>query len=310
MTSKECIIVAGPTAVGKTAEAIRLAKFYNTSIISADSRQCYKELNIGVARPTEEELKEVKHYFIANHSITENISAAIFAREAREYLDEIFKDHDKAIVCGGTGLYIKALVEGLDNIPPIPSEIREAVIQLYYENGIDALRNTLLELDPTFSVHGDIHNPQRMMRALEVVLHTGRSIFEYHTSKREEGEGLPAGRQGGEREEEVEYNYNVDNDYNNYNNSTITFTYKILDLPRAELYDRINMRVDKMIEDGLEDEVRILIAYKELPALQTVGYKELFDYFDGKCTREEAIDKIKQHTRNYAKRQVTWFKRL
>lgn len=290
MTNKECIIVAGPTAVGKTAEAIRLAKFYNTSIVSADSRQCYKELNIGVARPTEEELKEVKHYFIANHSITENISAASFAREAREYLDEIFKDHDKAIVCGGTGLYIKALVEGLDNIPPIPSEIRAAVIQLYNENGMDALRNKLLELDATFSVHGDIHNPQRMMRALEVVLHTGSSIYKYHNRERDKGGGT--GEEG------------------KYNNSTITFTYKILDLPRAELYDRINMRVDKMIEDGLEDEARTLIAYKELTALQTVGYKEFFDYFDGKCTREEAIDKIKQHTRNYAKRQVTWFKRL
>ncbi len=305
MTQKECIIVAGPTAIGKTAEAIRLAKLYNTSIISADSRQCYKELKIGVAQPSEQELKEVKHYFIANHSITENISAASFAREARGYLDEIFQKSDKAIVCGGTGLYIKALVEGLDNIPPIPTDIREQVIQLYKEKGIDALRNRLLELDPMFASQGDVNNPQRMMRALEVVLHTGASIFGYHSSEREKGEGRR--EKGGGRREKGEY---IDNNYNNFNDSTITFTYRILDLPREVLYERINKRVDIMIEEGLEDEAKSLITYKDSPALQTVGYKEFFDHFDGKCTKEEAIEKIKQHTRNYAKRQITWFKRV
>lgn len=310
MKEKQCIIVAGPTAIGKTAEAIRLAKLYSTSIISADSRQCYHELNIGVARPTDEELKEVKHYFIANHSITENISAATFAKEASAYLDEIFKDHEIAIVCGGTGLYIKALVEGLDDIPPIPDEIRAEVIQLYKEKGIDGLRNRLLKLDPLFAERGDVHNPQRMMRALEVVVFTGRSIFEFH-QKREEGEGTRDERRGTrDKGEYKDNNDNNDNNYNNYNNATITFTYRIIELPREELYNRINKRVDLMIEEGLEDEVRSLIAYKNLPALQTVGYKEFFEYFDGKCTREEAIEKIKQHTRNYAKRQVTWFKRL
>lgn len=303
MTQKECIIVAGPTSVGKTAEAIRLAKLYNTSIISADSRQCYKELNIGVARPSVQELNEVKHYFIANHSITENISAASFAKEARAYLNEIFKNHDKAIVCGGTGLYIKALVEGLDKIPTIPKEIREEVIHLYKMNGVDALRKRLLDLDANYPSHGDINNPQRMMRALEVVLFTGFSIYEYHNRERDKA-CVPAGRDEAQGTREEEYNYN------NYNNSTITFTYRILDLPREILYERINKRVDQMINDGLEDEVRSLISYKNLPALQTVGYKEFFDYFDGKCTREEAIEKIKQHTRNYAKRQVTWFKKL
>ena len=296
MKEKQCIIVAGPTAIGKTAEAIRLAKLHNTSIISADSRQCYRELKIGVARPTEDELKEVKHYFIANHSITENVSAATFAKEASTYLDEIFKDHDVAIVCGGTGLYIKALVEGLDDIPPTPDEIRAEVIQLYKEKGIDALRNRLLALDPSFAGRGDIQNPQRMMRALEVVVSSGRSIFDFH-QKRDKGED----------EDNNDNNYN---NYNNYNNVKICFKYKILALPREVLYQRINKRVDKMIEEGLEDEVRSLMAHKDLPALQTVGYKEFFDYFDGKCTREEAIDKIKQHTRNYAKRQVTWFKRI
>ena len=317
MKEKQCIIVAGPTAIGKTAEAIRLAKLYNTCIISADSRQCYRELRIGVARPTEDELKEVKHYFIANHSVTESISAATLAKEASAYLDEIFEDHDVAIVCGGTGLYIKALVEGLDDIPLIPDEIRVETIRLYKEKGIDALRNKLLDLDPSFAGRGDIHNPQRMMRALEVVLFLGKSIFDFHQKRgkgggrREEGAGRRDERRGTRDEEEYkDNNDNKDNNYNNYNNSTITFTYRIIDLPRELLYERINQRVDKMIEDGLEEEARSLMEYKELPALQTVGYKEFFDYFEGKCTREEAIEKIKQHTRNYAKRQVTWFKRI
>ena len=317
MKEKQCIIVAGPTAIGKTAEAIRLAKLYNTCIISADSRQCYRELRIGVARPTEDELKEVKHYFIANHSVTESISAATFAKEASAYLDEIFEDHDVAIVCGGTGLYIKALVEGLDDIPLIPDEIRVETIRLYKEKGIHALRNKLLDLDPSFAGRGDIHNPQRMMRALEVALFLGKSIFDFHQKRgkgggrREEGAGSRDERRGTRDEEEYkDNNDNKDNNYNNYNNSTITFTYRIIDLPRELLYERINQRVDKMIEDGLEEEARSLMEYKELPALQTVGYKEFFDYFDGKCTREEAIEKIKQHTRNYAKRQVTWFKRI
>ena len=291
MKEKQCIIVAGPTAIGKTAEAIRLAKLYNTSIISADSRQCYRELRIGVARPTEDELKEVKHYFIANHSITENISAATFAKEASAYLDEIFEDHDVAIVCSGTGLYIKALVEGLDDIPLITDEIRVETIRLYKEKGIDALRNKLLDLDPSFAGRGDIHNPQRMMRALEVVLFLGKSIFDFHKSV--DNSQLTVNRQ-----------------QSTVNRQQISFTYNILKLPRELLYERINQRVDKMIEDGLEEEARSLMEYKELPALQTVGYKEFFDYFDGKYTREEAIEKIKQHTRNYAKRQVTWFKRI
>ena len=291
MKEKKCIIIAGPTAIGKTAEAIRLAKLYNTCIISADSRQCYRELRIGVARPTEDELKEVKHYFIANHSVTENISAATFAKEASAYLDEIFEDHDVAIVCGGTGLYIKALVEGLDDIPLIPDEIRVETIRLYKEKGIDALRNKLLDLDPSFAGRGDIHNPQRMMRALEVVLFLGKSIFDFHKSV--DSSQLTVNRQ-----------------QSTVNRQQISFTYNILKLPRELLYERINQRVDKMIEDGLEEEARSLMEYKELPALQTVGYKEFFDYFDGKYTREEAIEKIKQHTRNYAKRQVTWFKRI
>jgi len=175
--NKKVIVVAGPTAVGKTAAAIALAQQYNTEIISADSRQCFKELNIGVARPTDKELSTVKHYFIANHSIHESITAGSFAREAKGYLKSIFETHNVAIVCGGTGLYIKALVEGLDEIPPVPSNIREEVIQLFEEKGIDTLRAKLLSVDPAFAEHGDINNPNRMMRALEVVLHTGEELI-------------------------------------------------------------------------------------------------------------------------------------
>lgn len=278
--NKSVIIVAGPTAVGKTAEAIRLAKSYGTEIISADSRQCYKELHIGVARPTPFELAEVKHHFIGNHSIHENITAGSFAREASMYIEEILKTRDTAVVCGGTGLYIKALVDGLDEIPPIPLEIRNEVIQLFETKGIEALRKGLLEIDPAFQQHGDINNPNRMMRAMEVALHTGMPIYQFQINA--ECRGI---------------------------NSKYNIKYNILSLPREMLYQRINERVDKMMGEGLEEEAKTVYPFKELTALQTVGYKELFDYFDGILTREAAVEKIKQHTRNYAKRQITWFKR-
>lgn len=278
--NKSVIIVAGPTAVGKTAEAIRLAKSHGTEIISADSRQCYKELHIGVARPTPFELAEVKHHFIGNHSIHENITAGSFAREASMYIEEILKTRDTAVVCGGTGLYIKALVDGLDEIPPIPLEIRNEVIQLFETKGIEALRKGLLEIDPAFQQHGDINNPNRMMRAMEVALHTGMPIYQFQINA--ECRGI---------------------------NSKYNIKYNILSLPREMLYQRINERVDKMMGEGLEEEAKTVYPFKELTALQTVGYKELFDYFDGILTREAAVEKIKQHTRNFAKRQITWFKR-
>lgn len=277
MPTKYCIVVAGPTAVGKTSEAIRLAKIYKTEIISADSRQCYKELRIGVARPSEKELTEVSHHFIANHSITENITAAIFEQEALRHLEKIFKNNDYAIVCGGTGLYIKALAEGLNEIPKIPESVRQEVINAYNNYGIKVLRKTLLEKDPNFSIHGDVHNPNRMMRALEVVMHTGNTLNSYQTTKI------------------------AVRDFN--------ISYKIMELPREYLYEKIDIRVDKMIAAGLEEEVRSLIEYQDRPALQTVGYHEFFDYFNGLISKKEAIEKIKQHTRNYAKRQTTWFKK-
>lgn len=277
MPTKHCIVIAGPTAVGKTAEAIRLAKLYKTEIISADSRQCYRELSIGVARPSEEELKEVTHHFIANHSITENITAASFEKEALYHLEEIFKNNDHAIVCGGTGLYIKALAEGLNEIPQIPDSVRQEIIELYNNYGIEILRKTLLEKDPDFPLHGDVDNPNRMMRALEVILHTGNTLNSYQTGKK-------AAR-----------NFDI--------------SYQIMELPREYLYEKIDERVDKMITAGLEEEVRSLIEYQDRPALQTVGYNEFFNYFNGLISKKEAIEKIKQHTRNYAKRQTTWFKK-
>lgn len=276
MSNKHCIIVAGPTAAGKTAEAIRIATALGTEIVSADSRQCYRELNIGVARPSREELAVVRHHFIANHSVEEDITAASFEQEALGTFEHIFKHHDHAVVCGGTGLYIKALVEGLDEIPTIPDAVRKKVMQLFEEHGTDALRKSLLEQDPGYAEHGDPNNPNRMMRALEVVLHTGNPIRKYQQGKK------------------AERNFTVE--------------YRIIQPPREVLYEKINQRVDDMIEQGLEEEVYRLLPHQHRTALQTVGYKEFFDFFAGKLSREQAIEKIKQHTRNYAKRQMTWFR--
>jgi tRNA dimethylallyltransferase len=291
MAEKECIIVVGPTAVGKTAEAIKIATALKTDIISADSRQCYKEMKIGVARPSDAELSMVRHHFIANHSIHENITAASFEKEALACLDMIFQDHDQAVVCGGTGLYIKALAEGLDDIPEVPIAVRNEVISIHQDKGLEGLRDALLNLDPGFAIHGDIHNPNRMMRALEVIMHTGFPIAHYQkgVAHKHQGEDQLSSAVG-------KRNFKI--------------RYRLIQMPREDLYTRINNRVNMMMAEGLEDEARSLFEFKHLTALQTVGYKELFDFFEGKCSREDAIEKIKQHTRNYAKRQITWFSRL
>ena len=291
MAEKECIIIVGPTAVGKTAEAIKIATALKTEIISADSRQCYKEMKIGVARPSDAELSAVRHHFIANHSIHENITAASFEKEALACLDIIFQDHDQAVVCGGTGLYIKALAEGLDDIPEVPIAVRNEVIAIHQTKGLEGLRDALLSLDPGFAINGEIHNPNRMMRALEVILHTGFPIAHFQ-------KGIAQKHLG-----EADSSRLVDK-------RNFSIRYQFIQMPREDLYARINHRVDMMMAEGLEDEAQTLFEYRHLSALQTVGYKELFDFFEGKYSREEAVEKIKQHTRNYAKRQITWFSRL
>jgi tRNA dimethylallyltransferase len=278
LRKKTLIIITGPTASGKTSLAIKTALHYSADIISADSRQCYRELNIGVAKPTDDQLKLVKHYFINSHSIVEEVNAATFASYAEEALEQIFSTRDVAVMVGGTGLYIRAFIEGLHDIPSVPAEIRDQVRAAYDENGISWLRDELTLRDPLYARVGEMENPQRMMRALEVKLATGLSIKEFHGD-----------RQTREREYEIRK--------------------YALDIPREQLYDNINRRVDEMIQNGLVEEARSFLPYRHLNALQTVGYTELFQYFDGNYTLEQAIEKIKQNTRNYAKRQLTWFRR-
>jgi tRNA dimethylallyltransferase len=274
---KTVIIIAGPTAVGKTAVAIQLAKHFNTEIISADSRQCFKELNIGVARPSPEELKQIPHHFIASHSITEEVNAATFEQYALAKTNELFQKYDVVVMVGGTGLYLKAFGEGLDTIPAINTAIRENIINEYEEKGLDWLQQQVQQKDPAFYASGEIQNPQRMMRALEVIASTGQSILSFR------------------KNEKTERPFHI---------------IKIgLELPKEDLHRNIHTRVDAMMEAGLLEEVKQLTGYKNLNALQTVGYKELFDYLDGSLSLAEATERIKINTRQYAKRQMTWFKK-
>ncbi len=273
---KKVIIIAGPTAVGKTAAAIRVAQHYQTEIISADSRQCFRELNIGVARPSPEELQHVPHHFIASHSVHDDVSAAVFEDYAMKVASEIFKNKDLLVMAGGTGLYIKAFMQGLDHIPQIDASIRMSIQTNYETKGIEWLRSELISVDPLYISSASLDNPQRMMRALEVVTATGKSIIEYRQSIKKE--------------------------------RPFDIHLIQLELPREELYQRINMRVDQMIEKGLAKEAEQFYPYRHHNALQTVGYTELFDYMEGKISMGVAIEIIKQHTRNFAKRQGTWFK--
>jgi tRNA dimethylallyltransferase len=276
-TTKTVYIIAGPTAVGKTAIATELAKALNTAIISADSRQCYKEITIGTAKPSREELSQVKHYFIDEASVHENLTAADFESRALHYLQEIFSSHDYAVVSGGTGLYIKALTDGLDEMPPVDNAIEAEVNREYKEKGLPWLQEAIGNEDPVFFSTGEIHNPARLLRALSFKRSSGQSITAYRSGS---AKARP---------------FNI---------------IKIaLDLPRQKLYERINARVDDMMAKGLLEEAKALYHLKHLKNLQTVGYSELFDYLDGTVTLPAAVEKIKQHTRNYAKRQLTWFKK-
>ncbi|NOT52194.1 MAG: tRNA (adenosine(37)-N6)-dimethylallyltransferase MiaA [Chitinophagaceae bacterium] len=274
---KTVIVVCGPTAVGKTSIAIQLAKHFNTEIISADSRQCFKELNIGVARPSTEQLSAIKHHFIASHSIHDEVTAITFEQYALQKANELFQQHNVVVMVGGTGLYIKAFCEGLDVIPEVPAGIREQIISNYETKGMEWLQNEVKEKDPGFYAEGEIQNPQRMMRALEVMEATGQSILSFRKGER------------------TKRDFNI---------------IKIgLELPREDLIRNINTRVDQMMEAGLLEEVKGLTAFKDLNALQTVGYAELFDHLEGKLTLAEVIERIKINTRQYARRQMTWFKK-
>lgn len=276
MKEKTCIVVTGATAVGKTAFAIELAKEHSTSIISADSRQCYKELKIGVARPSEKELTEIHHYFVASHSIFEEVNVRTFESYALDAVSQIFQTKDIAVMVGGTGLYIKAFTDGLDDIPESDATLRSSLLNKYRVHGIQWLQEELALKDPLFFQEGEISNPQRALRALEVVTLTGTSILKFHSGKK------------------VARPFNIQ---------------KInLELPRPELYERINNRVDEMMVSGLLEEVKVLFPYKHLNALQTVGYKELFSHLEGEISLPQAIENIRKNTRHYAKRQITWFK--
>jgi tRNA dimethylallyltransferase len=277
MPGKTVIIIAGPTAVGKTAVAVELARTLQTEIISADSRQCYRELKIGVARPSEEELQLVTHHFIASHSIHEKLDAAVFENYALQKAAQIFQHHDYAVMVGGTGLYIRAFCEGMDAIPAIPEEIRKEISQAYAQHGLTWLQQQVQQLDPQFYREGEIRNPRRLMRALEVFRATGNSILSFR-----KGEAADRPFQ------------------------TLKFA---LNIPGDQLHQHINNRVVGMMEAGLLAEVESLVPYQHLNALQTVGYKELFDYLNGQCTLADAVADIKTNTRQYAKRQLTWFRK-
>jgi tRNA dimethylallyltransferase len=273
-------IVVGPTAVGKTAYAIELAKKLKTEIISADARQCFKELNIGVARPTTSELNAVKHHFIASHSIHEPVNAGVFETYALEKTSELLNQFGSVVMVGGTGLYIKAFAEGMDAIPAIDPAIRLQIQNDLSNNGLAWLQEQVEKLDPTYWAAADLgeqQNAQRLSRALEVVVGTGHSILDFQQQQKKH---RPFAIQ------------------------------KIgLEMPRAQLYDRINQRVLQMVEMGLEEEVRSLVPHFNLNALQTVGYQEWLPYFEGKQSKDAVIKAIQQNTRHYAKRQMTWFKK-
>ena len=274
---KKLIVIVGPTAVGKTAAAIAGARHFQTEIISADSRQIYKELEIGTAKPAPEELAQIFHHFINSHSIHEDYDAAQFAADALPVIERLFEKHDYVVLCGGSGLYIKALLEGFDDIPEVPDEVRDQLIEEFENKGLLWLQNKMRELDPEYFQRIDQKNPVRLMRALEVRIATGKSISSFQTSTKKE---LP---------------FQV---------------VKIgLELDRAALYKRIDDRMDQMIEDGLFEEAKKFYPVRHLNALQTVGYREIFEYFDGQYDQAEAVRLLKRNSRRYAKRQLTWFKR-
>ncbi|AMR31746.1 tRNA dimethylallyltransferase [Mucilaginibacter sp. PAMC 26640] len=271
------IVIAGPTASGKTAAAIRVAQHLDTVIISADSRQFFREMSIGTAKPTPDELAAAPHYFINSHSVTESFSVGDFERECLALLDDLFKKKQVVILAGGSGLYIKAICEGFDNIPDANPAIRERLNNELAEKGIAPLQERLKTIDSAYYAEVDISNPQRVIRALEVYESSGQPFSSFRTAKT--------------------------------NQRPFNIVKIGLDLPREILYHRINQRVDLMLDEGLVEEVKSLTSYRTLNALNTVGYSEIFEYLNGKTDLADAVGLIKQNTRRFAKRQMTWFRK-
>lgn len=274
---KTILIIAGPTAVGKTGIAIEVARALKTAVISADSRQCYKGLIIGTAQPSAEQLAAVPHYFINEFPVDQSLNAADFESLALGYLDEIFKSNNIAVICGGTGLYIKALCDGLDEMPAMDEKIVAQVNADFEQYGLPWLQEQVRKLDPVLFEQIDQQNPARLLRALSFRLSTGKSLLDFQSRQKKERPFriIKAG----------------------------------LELPREILYQRINERVGIMMQDGFLAEARQFFPQRHLKNLQTVGYNELFDHLEGKTTLDEAVELVKQHTRNYAKRQMTWFRK-
>lgn len=277
MSIKRLIVIVGPTGSGKTDLSIRLALHYRAPILSTDSRQVYRGMPIGTAQPTEEQLNTVEHHFIASHDIEDKLSCGEYEVQALACLEKLFAQHDDVVAVGGSGLYVRALCEGMDELPQADEALRRELERRLADEGIGALAAQLRELDPRYYEEVDRSNPARVVRALEVCLQTGRPYSAQRTGVRRER------------------------------------PFRIIkigvNLPREVLYDRINRRVDAMVAEGLEAEARRLYPHRELNALQTVGYREFFDCFDGRVTRDEAVELIKRNTRRYAKRQLTWFRR-
>lgn len=271
------IVILGPTGIGKTDLSIDIAKAFNTEIISSDSRQVYKELKIGTAVPTDEQLKKVKHHFIGNKSIYDYYNASMFEFEVLDTLKELFKKHKHVVMTGGSGMYINAVCDGIDELPTIDQRLRDDLIKKHKEEGIESLRLQLKILDPVSYEKIDLKNPKRILKALEVSIQTGKPYSSFLTQPKKQRD------------------------------------FKIMKIglqrDREELYERINLRVDQMVAEGLIEEAKEYYKDRHLNSLNTVGYKELFEHFDGKITREKAIELIKRNSRHYAKRQISWFSR-
>jgi tRNA dimethylallyltransferase len=275
--AKKLIAIVGPTAVGKTALAIELAERLKTEIISADSRQIFREMEIGTAKPSAEELARVRHHFINIKSVEEDYNAGQFGRDAMEVIEKLFEDHDRLILCGGSGLYMKALLEGFDEMPEIPAGLREAIIEEYELKGLAWLQREVEHADSDYYAKVDVNNPHRLIRALELNRASGQSVGSFRKKSKKE---LPF--------EVIKIG---------------------LELPREELFQRIDDRMDAMIAKGLFEEAEKFYPQKALNALQTVGYQEIFGFMDGQYDREEAIRLLKRNSRRYAKRQLTWFRK-